>query len=120
SLIAHELCSEGIQCCVVEKRSIALGSTTASTSQLQYEIDIPLHQLIDTIGADDAVAAYRDSLQAIADVHDELKATGNSKSFEHVPSFYYASNQMNVNNLSRCIETSNKHIRPVEMLRPKK
>src|SRR5690606_16493601 len=116
SLIAHELCSEGIQCCVVEKRSIALGSTTASTSQLQYEIDIPLHNLIDTIGTDNAVAAYKDSLQAIADVHTVLKTTGNSKSFEHVPTFYYASNQNSVKNLTLEYETRKKHGLPVEML----
>src|SRR5690606_41101319 len=96
-------------------RFIALGSNMASTSQLQYEIDIPLHNLIDTIGTDYAVAAYKDSLQAIADVHTVLKTTGNSKSFEKVSTFYYASNQNSVKHLTLEYETRKKHGLPVEM-----
>lgn len=88
SLIAHELCTQGVHCCVIDKRSISLGSTTASTSQLQYEIDIPLHKLIATIGEKDAVAAYQDSLQAITDVHEVLEATNSTESFSFVPTFF--------------------------------
>lgn len=41
ALMAHELCRAGIECCVIDKRSIATGSSAASTALLQYEIDVP-------------------------------------------------------------------------------
>lgn len=114
SLIAHELCSHGVHCCVVDKRSIALGSTSASTSQLQYEIDTPLHRLIETIGEQKAVAAYKDSLQAITDIHDVLKSTESEQSFRFVPTFYCASNKQSVAGLKRELEARKKYGLPVE------
>lgn len=42
ALVAHELCTAGIKCAVIDKRSITTGSSTASTALLQYEIDTPL------------------------------------------------------------------------------
>lgn len=59
ALMAHQLVKEGIECCVIDKRKIALGSTSASTSLLQYEIDVPLYQLSEKIGKENAVEAYR-------------------------------------------------------------
>ncbi|MDE5889829.1 MAG: FAD-binding oxidoreductase, partial [Bacteroidales bacterium] len=43
ALAAHALCKAGLECCVIDRRSIATGSSAASTALLQYEIDTPLH-----------------------------------------------------------------------------
>lgn len=45
ALTAHCLTKVGIECVLVDARSVGLGSTCASTSLLQYELDVPLHQL---------------------------------------------------------------------------
>jgi heterodisulfide reductase subunit A-like polyferredoxin len=50
ALAAHYLIQEGIECTLIDARTIGLGSTCASTSLLQYEIDTPLHQLIKMVG----------------------------------------------------------------------
>lgn len=50
ALMAHELCRAGIECCVIDKRSIATGSSAASTALLQYEIDVPLCRMAAMIG----------------------------------------------------------------------
>ena len=47
ALVAYHLVQAGIDTVVVDKRDIGWGSTSASTGLLQYEIDTPLHQLID-------------------------------------------------------------------------
>src|SRR5690606_24637628 len=65
SLVAHELCNAGIECAVFDKRTIATGSTAASTAQLQYEIDVPLSEMVKKVGEDFAVKAYHLSLQSI-------------------------------------------------------
>ncbi len=50
ALVAWYLTQAGMKCVVVDKRHVATGSTAASTSLIQYEIDVPLHQLIKKLG----------------------------------------------------------------------
>jgi glycine/D-amino acid oxidase-like deaminating enzyme len=65
ALAAHHLIESGISCVVVDARSIGLGSTCASTALLQYELDIPLHQLKKKIGNEKAIRTYRVSGESI-------------------------------------------------------
>lgn len=92
ALVAHVLCNLGVKCVVIDKRTIATGSTAASTSQLQYEIDVPLHQLIDKVGKENAVEAYKFCLQSITDVENVFKSIDKNPNFERVPTYYFASN----------------------------
>src|SRR5690554_5832037 len=59
ALVAYKLLEEGKKVVMVEKRDICNGSTAASTSMLQYEIDEPLHKLIDLVGVTIAVSSYQ-------------------------------------------------------------
>lgn len=59
ALTAYYLTNAGINCILVDGRTIGLGSTCASTSLLQYELDMPLHQLIKKCGHQQAVRAYQ-------------------------------------------------------------
>ena len=73
ALTAYYLINAGIDCMVVDARTIGLGSTCASTSLLQYELDKPLSALTDIIGWDAAMRSYKlcskaiDTLQKISD-----------------------------------------------------
>lgn len=68
ALMAHELCRAGIECCVIDKRSIATGSSAASTALLQYEIDVPLCRMAKIIREENAATAYHACLQSISDI----------------------------------------------------
>src|SRR5690606_24187169 len=46
SLIAHQCMEDGYKTLLIDKREIANGSSSATTSMLQYEIDTPLYELI--------------------------------------------------------------------------
>ncbi|WP_028295434.1 NAD(P)/FAD-dependent oxidoreductase [Olivibacter sitiensis] len=113
ALVAHELCSAGIACTVVDKRSIATGSSAASTSQLQYEIDVPLCQMADQLGTDRAVPAYLASLQSISDLETLFKTTGVNAYFERVPSLYLASNKQGLKLIEREYEIRTEYKLPV-------
>ena len=76
ALTAHYLIQEGIDCTLIDGRTIGLGSTCASTSLLQYEIDTPLHELIDMIGAKAAVRSYKLGESAILKLEALAKKTG--------------------------------------------
>jgi glycine/D-amino acid oxidase-like deaminating enzyme len=70
-LAAYHLVESGIACAMVDARTIGLGSTCASTSLIQYELDVPLHQLIKKIGKDRAIRTYQlcgESVDGLIDI----------------------------------------------------
>ncbi|MEO6733806.1 MAG: FAD-binding oxidoreductase [Ferruginibacter sp.] len=50
ALVAYYLVNAGVNCLLIDGRTIGLGSTCGSTSLLQYEIDTPLCKLKDKVG----------------------------------------------------------------------
>jgi glycine/D-amino acid oxidase-like deaminating enzyme len=59
ALTAYYLTENGVDCILADGRSIGLGSTCASTSLLQYELDTPLHLLIKQVGESNAIRSYQ-------------------------------------------------------------
>ncbi len=116
ALVAHELCEAGIPCAVFDKRTISTGSTAASTSQLQYEIDVPLCEMIDSLGERTAVAAYHASLQSISDIEKVFDTTRVRPDFKRVSSIFLASNRRGLRLLEREYEIRSKHRLPVDFL----
>ena len=55
ALLARSLILKGSPVVLVDRRHIAMGSTSASTALLQYDIDRTLHELIDLLGEKTAV-----------------------------------------------------------------
>lgn len=116
ALMVHELCSAGLRCCMVDKRSIATGSSIASTALLQYEIDVSLCEMAEIIGEDNAVSAYRASLASIADIEKVLKETGVDADFEKRPSLFYASIPKDIELIEKEYVIRKKHNLPVRLL----
>ncbi|MEP6596904.1 MAG: FAD-dependent oxidoreductase [Ginsengibacter sp.] len=72
ALTAYYLTRAGTDCMLVDGRTIGLGSTCASTSLLQYELDTPLHVLKKKIGNQDAIRAYQlcgNAIDTLTDVN---------------------------------------------------
>ena len=67
AFMAHELAKD-FSVAVVDRRGPVLGSTTASTAMLQWELDLPLIALTEKIGAVDAARVYRRSRAAVDDL----------------------------------------------------
>lgn len=76
ALITYYLINAGIECILIDARTIGLGSTCASTSLLQYEIDEPLHLLKEKIGTEKAIRAYRLCGNAIDDLVQVMNDIG--------------------------------------------
>jgi glycine/D-amino acid oxidase-like deaminating enzyme len=66
ALMAEHLTSRGLDVCILEKEEPIRGSTAASTSMLQWEIDRSLTQLTAIYGYDRAASIYRRSLRAVS------------------------------------------------------
>ena len=96
ALMAYHLINAGVNCIVVDARSIGLGSTCASTSLLQYEIDTPLCQLKEKVGLKNAVRSYQlcaDAISKLGNIAKKIKFTG----FEFNNSLYYAAYKKVIN-----------------------
>lgn len=65
ALISHALHRAGYDTVVLDKRDVANGSSSATTSLLQYEIDTMLVDLAGMIGEEGAVACYRAGVQSL-------------------------------------------------------
>jgi glycine/D-amino acid oxidase-like deaminating enzyme len=92
ALMACYLVDSGLECVVVDKRTIGLGSTVASTSLLQYEIDVSLNDLIGLRGESDAIQAYRLCNEALDKLHQVCKRI-DFKNFTRANSLYYGVNK---------------------------
>lgn len=108
ALTAHYLTHQNIPCVIVDARSIGLGSTCASTSLLQYEIDTPLHKLSAIAGEKNAVRSYRLCKEAI----DKLLIIADKIGFTDIQkkkSLYYAAAKKDVVDLKKEYAVREKH-----------
>lgn len=73
ALISHALHTAGFETVMIDKRDVAAGSTSATTSMLQYEIDTLLVDLAEIIGEASAVECYRAGIKSIDILHKLVK-----------------------------------------------
>lgn len=104
ALMAHQCVSEGYDTILIDKREVGHGSSSATTSMLQYEIDVPLYKLCDIIGVEQAIASYNACSQAI----DQLEALGteigSNAGFARKKSLYFAAKKKDVAGLKNEFE----------------
>jgi len=96
ALTAYYLQKAGIECVIVDGRTIGLGSSCASTSLLQYELDVPLSVLKNKIGLEKAVRSYKlceESISKLGDIANEISFN----EFDYRGSLYYAANKKDEN-----------------------
>lgn len=99
SLIAHQCVEDGYDVVVIDRREVCNGSSSATTSMLQYEIDTPLFELIDLIGKKGAEECYWACSEAI-DILAKLSKKIKSKAgFKYNKSLYYASEEKHIDML---------------------
>jgi len=91
SLIAHQMIEDGYNTILIDKRELCNGSTSATTSMLQYEIDVPLYELIEKIGKKGAVLSYKACSDAIDTLEKLSKMVKSNAGFKKKKSLYFAS-----------------------------
>ena len=117
ALAAYRLCKAGYSVIMLDKRHVATGSTAASTSLLQYEIDTPLHKLAAKVGLEHALISYRLCIEAIDGLGKLAGSMSANAGFSYRESFQFASYHKHVPDLLRELELRRKHgISSVEWL----
>ncbi|MDP9956912.1 glycine/D-amino acid oxidase-like deaminating enzyme [Epilithonimonas hungarica] len=116
SLLAHQMIKDGSKTVLVDRREIGNGSTSATTSMLQYEIDVPLFELSEMIGKEGAEKAYwacYDSIDTLGKVAKQIKSECGFKKKE---SLYFAAFKKDVPDLMKEFEARQSAKFPVKWL----
>lgn len=101
ALVSYYLTAAGIETIVVDRKSIGMGSTCASTGLLQYEIDTPLHVLIQKVGKAHAQQSYQLCLESIHTLQRLSNKLYIDPKFQYKDSFFYASRIKDVDLIQR-------------------
>ena len=116
ALVAWYLARAGISVVLLDRRHIGMGSTCASTSMLQYEIDTPLSELAQLVGEEHAARSYLLCAGAIDKIQEICGQLSVQTDFEKKPSLYYASRRRHVKSLEQECAIRQKHGIEVELL----
>ena len=104
SLVALELTRRGLDTVVIDRRDAGGGSTSASTSMLQYEIDELLIDLDSAYGWEVASTAYQECSRGISLVERATQSVGENCGFRRSPSVFMALKTRDVEVLRREFE----------------
>ncbi|HMT08744.1 MAG TPA: FAD-binding oxidoreductase [Pyrinomonadaceae bacterium] len=118
SLIAHQCIAHGYQTMLIDRREIAHGSSSATTSMLQYEIDTPLYELIEMIGEQAAVDSYWACSNSIDDLGKIARKIRSKCGFKKKDSVYFAALKKDMAWLCKEFEAREKHGFPVSWIEP--
>jgi glycine/D-amino acid oxidase-like deaminating enzyme len=116
ALMAYRLVKAGKKAILIDKRDIASGSTAASTALLQYEIDVPLYELIEKRGLTCAVESYKKGEQAIKNLGDLVNEIQSDCGFEYKKSVYFSRNRKDLEWLKKEYDCRKEHGFDVEWL----
>lgn len=109
ALMGYRLLKEGKKVILLDKRDIANGSSAASTGMLQYEIDNPLHKLIEQRGLSSAVSSYQNCEKAIFDLKKITEEIKSGCGFQFKKSIYFCSSKKEIDFLKKEFECRKAH-----------
>lgn len=116
ALVSHALIKKGYEVTLIDKRDVAQGSSSATTSMLQYEIDVPLIDLCEMIGEEDAVLSYKAGIEAIKSMEELVMQNQIDCGFQSKESLYRAHNKKAAKKLYKEFEIRQKHALGVSWL----
>jgi glycine/D-amino acid oxidase-like deaminating enzyme len=99
ALVAVHLAEASVKTLLIDKRDIGTGSTSASTALLQYEIDVPLRELIKKDGPVAAIRSYQLCREAIGKLERLAARLKINCGFERKPSLFLARHKSEIPDL---------------------
>jgi glycine/D-amino acid oxidase-like deaminating enzyme len=119
ALVSHALMEKGYKVLLLDKRDIAQGSSSATTSMLQYEIDVSLVDLAEMIGEEGAAACYKAGIEAINNLEGLVNKNKIECGFQRKESLYLAHSRGAAKKLFEEFRMRDKHQLGVQWLEAK-
>ena len=109
ALTSHALVEAGYNVALLDKGDIGQGSSAATTSMLQYEIDVPMYKLTNLIGEEGASICNKAGIDAIKKIKSLIEKNKIDCGFGEKHSLYIAHNRKAGKELYVEFEMRNKH-----------
>ena len=77
SILGYYFSKEGIDSVILEKSRIAHGSTSITTSLLQYELDSNLMSLMESVPSEQVINSYKLGITALKEIENFINENGN-------------------------------------------
>ncbi|WP_432401991.1 NAD(P)/FAD-dependent oxidoreductase [Wukongibacter sp. M2B1] len=120
AICSYYFTEAGIQTAIIDKNIIGYGSTSASTSILQYEIDTDLVGLKGTLGLDNAVECFKLCEKTVYEIEKVVDNLDCKCGFNLRDCFYYTDSEADVSRLKKEYEVRKNHGFNVEFIDSKK
>ena len=96
SIVGYYFSKNNIPAVILEKERIAHGSTSITTSLLQYELDSNARDLEEYTSLENIIASYKLGLQALDELDEFIKEYGNKCKYEKKDTLLYTSKECEV------------------------
>ncbi|MBN8806957.1 MAG: FAD-dependent oxidoreductase [Sphingomonas sp.] len=116
AMLADRLASAGRDVLLLDRRPPAHGSTAASTALVMWAADVPLTQLAERVGEDEAARRWRRVRQAMRDLAAHIDATGLDCSRIDRPELYLAGTLLDADALRAEADLRQRHGLPSTFL----
>jgi glycine/D-amino acid oxidase-like deaminating enzyme len=94
AILAHYFTKNNINTVILEKSRIAHGSTSITTSLLQYELDSNAAELMPYLSSENIIRAYELGRKALDEIQKFIDEYGNNCDFQRADSFLYTAKDM--------------------------
>lgn len=99
SILGYYFSKEGIDTVILEKSRIAHGSTSITTSLLQYELDSNLMALTENVSLDHAINSYKLGVKALNEIEKFIKEYGNKCDYIKRDTLLYTAKKLEIEEL---------------------
>lgn len=96
SILGYYFTKANIPAVILEKERIAFGSTSITTSLLQYELDGNARELQQYTPLDNVMTSYHLGLKALDEIHNFIHEYGNKCGYERKDTLLYTSKQVEI------------------------
>ena len=96
AILGYYFSKANIHAVILEKERIAHGSTSITTSLLQYELDSNARELEEYTTLDNVITSYKLGLKALDEIEEFIKEYGNKCKYEKKDTLLYTSKEYEV------------------------
>lgn len=94
AILGHYFSKNNINCVILEKSRIGHGSTSITTSLLQYELDDNAMELKSYTSIENIIKSYNLGIKALDEIEEFINEHGNKCDFKRVDSFLYTDKKL--------------------------
>ncbi|WP_010297236.1 NAD(P)/FAD-dependent oxidoreductase [Clostridium senegalense] len=94
TILGHYFSKNNINCVILEKSRIGHGSTSITTSLLQYELDDNAMELKSYTSIENVIKSYELGIKALDEIEEFINEHGNKCDFKRVDSFLYTDKKL--------------------------